>query len=313
MFPAKEDAGNFDNVLGISPSRRLLETSKSESYGSERDCTGEIWRRGLPGPTELTRKDSPGTHRKICYPECKDCGGVQDASRPFRVLPAASHRRPHLCLSQVAPPATADRTSVALSVSSRNASHRQSRRQPPATAPQPSATADRTSVSRKSHRQPPPTAPLSLASRTASHRRPHLCLCQVATASHRQSRRQPPATAPHCLSRTQSATASKPPSTRTRVAYYSLLVVNISHLQNCSISLFTVARSQSVEARRALRLERIGEASSYSLRMAARPWETRLLEQATSNSSKPCTAKVRKNNVTKRISTKPPEAVPKFL
>nr|GMC53360.1 protein iq-domain 1 [Ipomoea batatas] len=67
------------------------------------------------------------------------------------------------------------------------------------------------------------------------------------------------------------------------------------------------------QARRALRLERIGEASSYSLRMAARPWETRLLEQATSNSSKPCTAKVRKNNVTKRISTKPPEAVPKFL
>nr|GMD20583.1 protein IQ-DOMAIN 1 isoform X1 [Ipomoea batatas] len=79
------------------------------------------------------------------------------------------------------------------------------------------------------------------------------------------------------------------------------------------ISLFTVASSQSVEARRALRLERIGEASSYSLRMAARPWETRLLEQATSNSSKPCTAKVRKNNVTKRISTKPPEAVLKFL
>nr|GMD28411.1 Ubiquitin-conjugating enzyme E2 36 [Ipomoea batatas] len=67
------------------------------------------------------------------------------------------------------------------------------------------------------------------------------------------------------------------------------------------------------KARRALRLERIGEASSYSLRMAARPWETRLLEQATSNSSKPCTTKVRKNNVTKRISTKPPEAVPKFL
>nr|GMD84175.1 ubiquitin-conjugating enzyme E2 36 [Ipomoea batatas] len=67
------------------------------------------------------------------------------------------------------------------------------------------------------------------------------------------------------------------------------------------------------KARRALRLERIGEASSYSLRMAARPWETRLLEQATSNSSKPCTAKVRKNNVTKRISTKPPEVVPKFL
>nr|GMC88469.1 mitochondrial substrate carrier family protein C [Ipomoea batatas] len=64
---------------------------------------------------------------------------------------AISHRRPHLCLSQVAPPATADRTSVCVK------SHRQSRRQPPATAPQPSATADRTSVSRKSHRQPPPT------------------------------------------------------------------------------------------------------------------------------------------------------------
>nr|GMD08000.1 protein IQ-DOMAIN 1 isoform X2 [Ipomoea batatas]GMD21098.1 protein IQ-DOMAIN 1 isoform X2 [Ipomoea batatas] len=74
-----------------------------------------------------------------------------------------------------------------------------------------------------------------------------------------------------------------------------------------------LAKSIALKARRALRLERIGEASSYSLRMAARPWETRLLEQATSNSSKPCTAKVRKNNVTKRISTKPPEAVPKFL
>nr|GME08056.1 uncharacterized protein LOC109169255 isoform X3 [Ipomoea batatas] len=59
-----------------------------------------------------------------------------------------------------------------MSVSSRNASHRQSRRQPPATAPQPSATADRTSVSRKSHRQPPPTAPLSVSSRNASHRQP---------------------------------------------------------------------------------------------------------------------------------------------
>nr|GMD69338.1 protein IQ-DOMAIN 1 isoform X1 [Ipomoea batatas] len=102
--------------------------------------------------------------------------------------------------------------------------------------------------------------------------------------------------APHCLSRTQSATASKPPSTRTR------------ELQEHRKEHYT-----DDYARRALRLERIGEASSYSLRMAARPWETRLLEQATSNSSKPCTAKVRKNNVTKRISTKPPEAVPKFL
>nr|GMC60980.1 protein IQ-DOMAIN 1 isoform X1 [Ipomoea batatas]GME05710.1 protein IQ-DOMAIN 1 isoform X1 [Ipomoea batatas] len=158
------------------------------------------------------------------------------------------------------------------------------------------------------------------------------------------------ATAPHCLSRTlylsppQSATsppplrhqprtvdllqppgieASRPPSTACQppqpltVSLALSPPPPVSHRrrghENCSISLFTVASSQSVEARRALRLERIGEASSYSLRMAARPWETRLLEQATSNSSKPCTAKVRKNNVTKRISTKPPEAVPKFL
>nr|GMD87562.1 NADPH oxidase [Ipomoea batatas] len=58
----------------------------------------------------------------------------------------ASHCRPHLCgsvcvKSQRQPPPVA----------------------PPATAPQPSATADRTSVSRKSHRQPPPTAPLSVS------------------------------------------------------------------------------------------------------------------------------------------------------
>ncbi|XP_031104250.1 protein IQ-DOMAIN 1-like [Ipomoea triloba] len=39
--------------------------------------------------------------------------------------------------------------------------------------------------------------------------------------------------------------------------------------------------------------------------MEARPWETRLIEQTTSNSSEPCTTKVRKNNVTKRISAKP--------
>nr|GMD47589.1 protein IQ-DOMAIN 1 [Ipomoea batatas] len=39
--------------------------------------------------------------------------------------------------------------------------------------------------------------------------------------------------------------------------------------------------------------------------MAARPWETRLIEQTTSKSSESCTTKVRKNNVTKRISAKP--------
>nr|GMD41070.1 protein IQ-DOMAIN 1 [Ipomoea batatas] len=43
--------------------------------------------------------------------------------------------------------------------------------------------------------------------------------------------------------------------------------------------------------------------------MAARPWETRLIEQTTSKSSESCTTKVRKNNVTKRISAKPPGAV----
>nr|GMD36851.1 protein iq-domain 1 [Ipomoea batatas] len=104
--------------------------------------------------------------------------------------------------------------------------------------------------------------------------------------------------------------SATPPSTAFTVLFLAAGYVASSRTLKLPISSSDGIYAQ---ARRALRLERIGEASSYSLRMAARPWETRLLEQATSNSSKPCTAKVRKNNVTKRISTKPPEAVPKFL
>lgn len=50
--------------------------------------------------------------------------------------------------------------------------------------------------------------------------------------------------------------------------------------------------------------------------VASRPWENRLIEQTLSDSkettskfSEPCTTKVRKNNVTKRISAKPPVVV----
>nr|GMC99166.1 hypothetical protein Iba_chr05eCG3100 [Ipomoea batatas] len=134
---------------------------------------------------------------------------------------------------------------------------------------QPPATADRTSVSRKSHRQPlptaplwlclcqvatpatasraasrqppplspqpPPTAPLSLASRTASHRRPHLCLCQVATpatASHRQSPPVAPPAASHRPSALSHRQSRQPPPTLSHSPCAATSVSRKSHRQN---------------------------------------------------------------------------------
>nr|GMD31456.1 hypothetical protein Iba_chr09aCG16680 [Ipomoea batatas] len=83
MFSGEKKTPNFDNVLGISPSRTVV---GDVQIGNERDWQQvKFWRRGLPIQPEFDSERLAGnSNRKICYPECKTAERVQ-ARRALRL------------------------------------------------------------------------------------------------------------------------------------------------------------------------------------------------------------------------------------